>query len=181
MPADDAPYTAIRRATLDDAATLAALGAATFTETFGHLYPSEDLKAFIAQTHSLPAWERTLADDQRAVWLASLDGGVAIGFIAAGPCKLPVGDLEPAAGEIHQLYVLAARQSLRIGSRLLETALEWLARRGRSPLYIGVWSENFGAQRFYQRYGFSKIGEYGFPVGTRVDREFIYRQSRRAQ
>jgi predicted N-acetyltransferase YhbS len=39
-----------------------------------------------------------------------------------------------------------------------------------------VWSENFGAQRFYGRHGFSKVGEYGFKVGRTVDREFILKR-----
>jgi ribosomal protein S18 acetylase RimI-like enzyme len=39
-----------------------------------------------------------------------------------------------------------------------------------------VWSENFGAQRFYGRYGFEKVGEYGFRVGNTVDHEFILKR-----
>jgi len=39
-----------------------------------------------------------------------------------------------------------------------------------------VWSENFGAQRFYARYGFSKVGTYEFPVGQVRDLEFILRR-----
>jgi ribosomal protein S18 acetylase RimI-like enzyme len=44
-------------------------------------------------------------------------------------------------------------------------------------LYIGVWSENFGAQRFYGRLGFTRIGKYGFPVGDHIDQEFILRRA----
>ncbi|TQU30377.1 GNAT family N-acetyltransferase, partial [Xanthomonas perforans] len=36
--------TRIRRATPDDAEALSLLAAQTFTETFGHLYPEEDLR-----------------------------------------------------------------------------------------------------------------------------------------
>jgi ribosomal protein S18 acetylase RimI-like enzyme len=43
-------------------------------------------------------------------------------------------------------------------------------------LWIGVWSENLGAQRFYARRGFQKVGEYGFHVGRTIDREFILRR-----
>jgi ribosomal protein S18 acetylase RimI-like enzyme len=168
----------IRRAEQQDVASLAALGAATFTETFGHLYPSEDLQAFLADTHSVAAWSRILADDQRAVWLASLTDGTPIGFILVGACKLPVENREPTAGEVQQLYVLATHHNLRLGTRLMNIGIEWLEAQGRTPLYVGVWSENFGAQRFYARYGFEKVGEYGFPVGGTVDLEFILKRSR---
>ncbi len=112
---------------------------------------------------------------QRAVWLARFPDTTPLGFVAVGACKLPVENLEPSAGEIHQLYVLARHHNLRIGTQLMAVGLEWLRSQGRNPLYVGVWSENFGAQRFYRRYGFDKIGEYGFPVGETVDREFILR------
>lgn len=166
----------IRRATDDDAAALAELGAATFVETFGHLYPAEDLQTFLAKNHATESWVRTLTDPQRAIFIAEHQSGRRVGFIAVGACKLPVQDLESAAGEIQQLYVLAEFHNLRLGTRLMEVGLEWLATQGRSPLYIGVWSENYGAQRFYARYGFSKVGEYGFPVGSTVDREFIVKR-----
>jgi diamine N-acetyltransferase len=170
------PEVAIRRATVNDAAILADLGAATFTETFGHLYPPEDLQTFLTGSHSVDAWTRSLSNSQRAVWVATLGDATPIGFIVVGACKLPVENREPTAGEIQQLYVLARYHNLRLGSRLMDLGLEWLQTQGRTPLYIGVWSENFGAQRFYGRYGFEKVGEYGFPVGKTVDREFILKR-----
>jgi diamine N-acetyltransferase len=170
------PAPAIRRAIPNDAPTLATLGAATFTETFGRLYPPEDLQTFLVGSHSVDAWTRTLSDPERAVWIAELADSTPVGFIAVGACKLPIEKRESTAGEIQQLYVLAQYHNLRLGSRLMDIGLEWLQAQGRTPLYIGVWSENFGAQRFYGRYGFNKVGEYGFPVGTTVDREFILKR-----
>lgn len=170
------PEVTVHRAAPGDAPVVAALGAATFSETFGHLYREEDLQAFLAESHSVNAWTRALEDPRRAVWLASLADATPIGFITVGACKLPVENLEPSAGEIQQLYVLAQYHNLRLGSRLMDIGLEWLEAQGRTPLYIGVWSENIGAQRFYGRYGFDKAGEYGFPVGNTVDREFILRR-----
>jgi len=168
--------TTIRRATAEDAAVMAELGAATFTETFGHLYPPEDLQTFLAKSHTRESWSRTLADPARAVWLVEHRNGRTIGFILVGACKLPVQDMEATAGEIQQLYVLAEYHNLRLGTQLMEVGLQWLESQGRLPIYIGVWSENYGAQRFYGRYGFNKVGEYGFPVGKTVDREFILKR-----
>ncbi len=44
------------------------------------------------------------------------------------------------------------------------------------PIYIGVWSENYRAQRFYQRRGFEWCGEYLYVVGDARDREWILRE-----
>ena len=71
---------------------------------------------------------------------------------------------------------ILGRHNLRLGSHLMDVGLEWLEAQGRSPLYVGVWSQNLGAQRFYRRYAVEKVGEYGFPVGRTVDLEFILRR-----
>lgn len=167
---------AIRRATLADAAVLAGLGTATFVETFGRLYTPADLSAFLTRSRTIEAYREFLEDPRAAAWLALLDDGQAVGYVTAGPCKLPVPGLEADAGEVQQLYVLARHQQRRLGTRLFTTALDWLNERGHAPLYVGVWSENHGAQRLYERFGFEKIGEYDFPVGEHLDREFILKR-----
>jgi ribosomal protein S18 acetylase RimI-like enzyme len=57
-----------------------------------------------------------------------------------------------------------------VGGRLFDEVMDWMAAQGPPDIWIGVWSENLGAQRFYARRGFEKVGEYGFPVGKTVDR-----------
>lgn len=163
----------IRLAQPKDAAPLAALAGKTFTDTFGHLYPPEDLASFIDEYQSVQRYAHLLEDPDVGVWLADVDHHEAVGFVSAGTCKLPVPDRDPRAGEIRQLYVLSAFQNHGLGSKLLQIALTWLEERAFEPLYVGVWSRNFGAQRLYERYGFSKCGEYEFPVGATRDLEYI--------
>lgn len=160
---------------MEDAPTLSALAARTFTETFGHLYPAQDLQAFLAEAYAVARQEVILQHPDYAVWLLERDGQ-AIGHAAAGPCGLPHAGVQPGDGEIKRLYLVKDEQSCGWGSRLLETALAWLERDGPRTLWLGVWSENFGAQRFYARYGFEKVGDYLFPVGQVNDLEFILRR-----
>jgi RimJ/RimL family protein N-acetyltransferase len=58
----------------------------------------------------------------------------------------------------------------------MDAAMAWLLRDGPRTLWLSVWSENPGAQRFYARYGFAFAGEYAFIVGAQRDREFMYRR-----
>jgi hypothetical protein len=67
MRRGDSP--SIRRATPADAEALVAIGRLTFAETFGHLYPPEDLTAFLEDAHSLERARADLADPAKAVWL----------------------------------------------------------------------------------------------------------------
>lgn len=165
----------IRRATIDDADTVSSLGARTFSDTFAHLYPSEDLETFLAYAYGLERTRRDLADPAMATWLMELDGD-AIGYATAGPCGLPHPDVQPGDGELNRIYVLKAFQGGGRGSLLLKTVFDWLEKDGPRPLWIGVWSENFGAQKLYQSKGFEKVGEYRFPVGETQDLEFILRR-----
>lgn len=165
----------IRRAGFADAAALAEVGAQTFAETFGHLYPPEDLAAFLAEAHSVQRHARDAADPAKAVWIAEA-GGRAVGYAIAGPNALPHPEATPGCGELKCLYMRRGWQGSGAGSRLFAEAMAWLQAAGPRDLWIGVWSENFGAQRFYARHGFEKVGEYGFVVGGTVDREFILRR-----
>ena len=102
------------------------------------------------------------------------------GYALAGPSGLPHADVRPGDGELKRLYVDSALQNSGWGGRLVREALAWLERDGPRTLWISVWSENFGAQRFYARHGFAKAGEYEFPVGRIRDREFVFRRDARA-
>ena len=102
-----------------------------------------------------------------------------IGYVTACPAHLPHPDVAPGDGEIQRLYILQGHQGGGSGTLLLETALEWLERDGPRTLWIGVWSENYGAQLFYARHGFEIVGEYSFMVGDHADRELITRRPAR--
>jgi ribosomal protein S18 acetylase RimI-like enzyme len=165
----------IRRATPGDADALSRIGRRTFVDTFGHLYPDEDLQDFLRESHGAGAYARFLADDRYALWLLE-DDGEAVGYAVAGPCGLPHPEAAPGDGELKRLYLLPSLHNGGWGGRLFQVALDWLQRDGPRTLWISVWSENHGAQRFYARHGFQKAGEYEFPVGRVRDREFIFRR-----
>ncbi|MBX3479559.1 MAG: GNAT family N-acetyltransferase [Caulobacter sp.] len=165
----------IRRAVPADAETLSRIGAETFSETFGHLYPPQDLSRFLRTAYSLESTRADLADPTRALWLVEADGE-AIGYALAGLCTLPHPDVTEDCGEVKRIYLRKGRQGGGLGGRLLAEALAWLERDGPRQLWIGVWSENHGAQRFYRRLGFEKAGEYFFDVGETHDLEFILRR-----
>jgi diamine N-acetyltransferase len=161
----------IRRAMPGDIETVGALSAETFSETFAHLYPPADLAGYLALAHTAERYRAWAADPAYALWVAEREGEM-IGYTLAGPCHLPHPEVTPGCGELWRIYVKRSAQGSGLGVRMLETALDWLEAPGRR-LWIGVWSENVGAQRLYARYGFAKVGEYEFAVGESRDHEFI--------
>ncbi|HEY0436315.1 MAG TPA: GNAT family N-acetyltransferase [Phenylobacterium sp.] len=165
----------LRRTGAADAEALVAVGVATFVETFGHLYPQSDLTRYLAEAYDLARTKADLADPARASWLVEADGEV-VGYATAGPCALPHREVTAACGEIKRIYVLKAWQGSGLAARLLGEIMAWLERDGPRDIWLGVWSENARALRFYARHGFAKAGEYDFHVGDTVDREYILRR-----
>lgn len=168
----------LRRATVDDAQVLSSLAARTFSETFGHLYRPQDLQAFLDDAYAVDKQRVILAHPDYAVWLLEADGEP-VGHMAAGPCGLPHPEARREHGEIKRLYLLGDWQGGGRGARMMDAAMDWLLRDGPRPLWLGAWSENLGAHRFYARWGFEKVGEYLFEVGEARDLEFIFRRPAR--
>jgi ribosomal protein S18 acetylase RimI-like enzyme len=163
-----------RPATLADAPALAKLGAETFVAAFGHLYRPEDLEAFLAEVHNPQAVAAEIAGEDCTHRLVE-DGGALVAF-----CKLryptKFGAYSDAANpiELGQLYALPTHTGHGIGGALMDWALGVARANGNDAVLLSVYAENFGAQRFYQRYGFAKIADITFKVGDHLDPEYLY-------
>ena len=166
---------AISEAVPADAPALAALGARSFTETFGHLYASSDLQTFLETSHTTRIYERLIADQKSSVFKGLTSSGELVGYASVAPCSLPAPNMPANSGELQRLYVLADHQGARLGQRLLETALDWLDARFQCQ-YLSVYAENKCAMRLYERFGFRKVHEYFFMVGDHADPEFIMKR-----
>ena len=164
----------LRPATIDDAPALARLGAESFTAAFGHLYRSEDLAAFLAEVHDPAAVAGEIAGEECTHRLVEHEGEL-VAF-----CKLRYpshyADKSDAQNplELGQLYALPQHTGHGIGAKLMDWALGVAREGGHDAVLLSVYSENFGAQRFYQRYGFAKIADITFRVGEHLDPEFLY-------
>lgn len=165
----------IRKASAADVETLSALARETFIAAFGDIYAPADLAAFVETDYAPERAAAELADPAVAIWLMEARGR-AVGYAKAGPCKIDNPAVTAACGELHRIYLLPDYQSGGRGARLLQTALDWLESEGRRPVWLGVFSENVAAQRFYERHGFRKVGEHTFRVGDQIDREFTFRK-----
>lgn len=138
-------------------------------------YAPDAVAALLERDLGSAALDALLSSPAHAGWLAEREGA-AIGYATVGPCTLPYPEVSPDDGELKKLYLRRAARGGGIGEALLETALDWLERDGPRRIWIGVWSGNLNAQRFYARRGFAKVGEHTYPVGDTIDREFALRR-----
>ncbi|MDI7773875.1 GNAT family N-acetyltransferase [Asticcacaulis sp. EMRT-3] len=158
---------------------LAALGRDSFIETFGYLYPPDDLAFYLEQAYAEPVLAAAIADPAQDWRMGFDDDGRAAAYLQCGPVNLPHPEADPAReGELKRLYIHSDFQGRGLGRRLLGVALDLITQRyGRAAQWIGVWSENHKAQALYRSVGFEKVGDYQFSVGKTLDDEFILRRS----
>ena len=164
----------LRDATDKDAAALATLGRDSFCAKFEHLYDPKDLNAFLEDVYSQKVVAEEIAGPECIHRLAEDESGL-IGY-----CKMRApswykddSDAEnPIA--LGQLYTAPGKTGMGIGAALMDWALAHSRVIGHDAIQLSVWSENYGAQRFYERYGFKKIADIDFYVGNHRDDEFLY-------
>lgn len=166
----------LRPLTPDYVDTLAALGRSAFCAAFEHLYRPEDLNGFLDEVYA-PAAITAEMEDARYDHCLAVDeqSGALTGFIKI---KRPsdYGEYSDAKSPMAlcQLYTDHSRTGEGIGAALMDWALAQARAGGHDAVQLSVWSENFGAQRFYRRYGFEKIADIFFWVGSHRDDEFLF-------
>jgi len=147
-----------------------------FVEAFGHLYKSEDLAIFLAEYRTPEKFRQHLADPPTLIEVAEEDGRLAAYcLIVRGHRFAEQGEPRPERPVfVSQLYCAPEMTGRGLGAALLEWAIAEARAGGADVLQLSVFSENFGAQRFYQRYGFGKVADIDFWVGNHRDDEFLY-------
>ncbi|KQM96637.1 GNAT family N-acetyltransferase [Sphingomonas sp. Leaf25] len=162
----------LRAATIEDAARLATIGRDTFVETFGDLYRPDDLAAFLT-CHTPESWAGELADPRFHVLLA-MAGEDTAGYAKLGPRSLP---FEPQGVpiELRQFYIRREWHGSGLAARMMEAVLATARATGADELYLSVFVDNHRARRFYERYGFVRVGNYAFMVGTHADEDHVMR------
>jgi diamine N-acetyltransferase len=160
----------IRPAQPADAAVVALLGRITFAETFGHLFVGResDLTQYLDQVFGVAKIERSLGKASNAYWLGVLDR------LPVGYAKLKLGSPPPVgqqkdADQLQKIYVLRSFLGHGVGAALMQPVIS-AARQRASFLWLDVLRENAHAIEFYQRFGFSALGEDTYAIGAQTFR-----------
>lgn len=166
----------LRPASLADAENLARLGRESFCHAFEHLYTRQDLDSFLEQAYTVEAVRDEIADPGIMHQLTEDAPGGGLSAYIKVRYASPYAEHSDTGNPLclAQLYTDPARTGEGLGAALMDWCIDLARQRGHDAIQLSVWSENFGAQRFYQRYGFEKIADIGFWVGDQRDDEFLY-------
>lgn len=192
----------VRSATPADAEALAALAERTFRDTFADQNTPEDMDAYLRGNFTLRHVRDELADPANTFLLvfvgdapAPSGGGAAAGTGAgsgtgalqpAGYAKLRTGEVHPAVTgpdpiELHRLYVDRGALGHGLGAALMRASLDAARTTGHRTLWLGVWDRNARAIAFYEKWGFTTVGEHEFLLGADRQNDFIMERAVSAQ
>ncbi len=168
--------TTLRSATQADVPALAALARDSFVAAFGPLYTPEDLALFLEEYRTEKAYREALAVPAKRIQVAEVDGQLmAYALIVLGDGMEGRPEPQPVRPVfLSQLYCADEATGRGLGAALMDWAIGEARAWNADAVQLSVFSENFGAQRFYQRYGFRKVADIDFWVGNQRDDEFLY-------
>lgn len=178
----------------DEAEKVCKFGEQEFARTFRHLYSEEDYNQFVVEGYTPALYTGWMENPEYVLYGAfskpsdsSSDAQEEmVGYVLAGLCSLPLpaeelkGDSSTPHGEVKRLYVHPTYFGCGIAEQLLRYAISWLRSgegRQNRDIYLGVFSENPRAIKFYGKHNFKHCGEYEFVVGNQLDREFIMKNA----
>ena len=163
----------IRKATVEDAALLADIGARLFEQTFGAQNSAEDMREYLASAFSEEVQREEIADPNRATVIAFDDAGTAIGFAMTRRGTRSNGLVAEQPVEVQRIYVDRASHGSGIGAALMNSCVEQGRVWNGDVLWLGVWQENPRAIAFYKRQGFEVVGVQEFMVGRDLQHDFV--------
>jgi ribosomal protein S18 acetylase RimI-like enzyme len=163
-----------RTARAADVPALARLGRESFIAKFAALYRAEDLATFFEDTHSEATVAAELANPARLYRVAERDDELTAYCKLSLACGWPQFARGRHAIEIKQFYTAPGLSGQGLGAAMMDWVLSEARARGADEIQLSVWSENFGAQKFYARYGFEKVADITFRVGEQLDEEFLF-------
>lgn len=158
----------------DDAPVLLELSRGVFFDAFYHQNKPEDMETYAARNFTPERIQQELVTSGSHFYFVYADDQL------AGYLKLNYGsaqsDLhEEDSMEVERIYVSADFQGQGIGQQLLVFALQKACKDKMQSVWLGVWEHNYGAIRFYERYGFVRFGSHNFMLGTDEQTDVLMR------
>jgi ribosomal protein S18 acetylase RimI-like enzyme len=169
--------TIVRTATIADATRLTQLGANTFRETFEAENTPDDMASYLSDAFTPDRQAAEISDASGVVLLAERPNApgaetlVGYAHLVSGLAAPAVKGPEPM--ELKRLYVTRSWHGKGVAQALMDAALDAARARGAKTLWLGVWERNQRAIAFYSNYGFTRVGEQTFVLGTDAQTDWL--------
>ena len=152
----------IREATEADLDTLLKIGCETYREHFSAIWSAAGLQAFLDRDFSTSALGQSLQSSDSHLWLIASDENAQIVGFAKVNWATPAPLTRETGAELQKIYFLKSAAGLGYGGQLLQHIEDRAVQRGERLLWLDVLKTNSNARRFYEAFGFQRIGEIPF-------------------
>jgi ribosomal protein S18 acetylase RimI-like enzyme len=149
---------------LNDLAVLQEISRRTFAQSFAALNTPENMKYFLDHHYSNEKLSSEIQNPESWFFFAINRKNV-IGYL-----KLNRGGAQTVLPndrglEIERIYVDEAYKGKGIGGNFIDKAVETARNLKAKYIWLGVWEHNMRAIHFYEKNGFSSIGNHIFKLG----------------
>ena len=116
---------------------------------------------------------RTELQDPAGTFMLMFEDEAAIGYAKLLAGETPSAVRGPAPVELVRIYLERDAIGKGYGSKLLRACLGTAGRGGFETIWLGVWEQNDRAIQFYESWGFRRVGEQTFLLGSRRQTDFV--------
>jgi len=147
----------------------------TFIDAFEKDNNPQDFENYILKAFNRETIQKQLENPQAHFYFV-YEGSDLVGYFKVNEALAQSDVNDPESLELERIYVCKEHQGKQIGKYMLEK-IEEIARNLKALyLWLGVWEENEGAIRFYEKNGYSKFGSHPYVVGTDVQTDWLMKK-----
>jgi diamine N-acetyltransferase len=165
----------IRELSREDIPQLRELAIRIYRDTFSNQNTPENMEAFLRKDYSVENFEREF-DEPGSQYFFACDEKNPVGYLRLRYNKEAEEHLGKNTIEIHRLYVDVNHQGKRVGHKLMEFAIEQAEKSDVDWIWLGVWEHNPKAQRFYERWGFTRFADHIFQMGNEAQTDWLLKR-----
>jgi ribosomal protein S18 acetylase RimI-like enzyme len=165
-----------RKATVVDTSIIARIGAETFKGAFGAENTPGDMEEYLNANFN-PKTISSQIEDEFSTFLLGYEGDSIFGYAMLHEGTPPDSLSGSNPIELVRFYVIGDVIGLGYGSELMRACLDEATRMGFSTIWLGVWEKNARAIHFYEKWGFTNVGEKQFVLGSDVQTDLIMLRS----
>ncbi|HEX8333348.1 MAG TPA: GNAT family N-acetyltransferase [Segetibacter sp.] len=142
----------------EDVPTLSRIGSLSLIESHGKSAPAHVMQSYVDENFSETALREEVIDPANIFYLVSYNGEP-VGYSKIVYNISIESVSHPNITKMERLYVLAKFHNFQLGRQLMDFNIKLSKHHDQQGMWLYVWKENHRAIRFYERTGFTIVGD----------------------
>jgi len=147
------------------------LGRKTFYDSFIDGNTEEDIALYLTEHYSSEIQSSEIADTNTIILIAEINE-IAVGYTKLKAQSSNEGVTATNPIELQRIYSIKEYIGKGVGAELMKASISEAKEKGFNSIWLGVWEKNERAIKFYERWGFKKVGEKNFTLGNDTQNDF---------